>query len=374
MSVSLQWCRSSLGSLLRCAFFFFLNRPHHQFDTGHKAARILFDALEHGTQLHTTYVKLPMVTQQDQYLTAEEPMGAWFDKARQLEQLDGVVDVSPYPMQPWLDVAEAGWSVVVTTAGEPQLANRLARQMGEWAWNRREEFMVNERLAVADAVAEAMQTNLGDQIVLLSDTGDSVYGGAPGDSTVILRELMSQQARLAPSDPTKGLLMVPVVDSEVVAVAVQHWKPPSSSGGAISTLPAGAMLGGKVDSVFSSPLDVGGAEILSTWNGTPSDVADIRHAVLPQCALLGLGRLRIAVMAEPTGGVNHPALYESLGITISDATAIVLKTASNFQYFDRWSPRVLRVDTAGMTQSNLQAFDWVRAPRPIFPLDADAVF
>lgn len=307
-------------------------RPHHQFDTGHKAARILFDALERGTQLHTTYVKLPMVTQQDQFLTAEQPMGAWFEKARALEQLDGVVDVSPYPMQPWLDVDEAGWSVVVTTEGDPHLATRLAREMGEWAWDRREEFMVNERHAVADAVAEAMDTKQGEQIVLLSDTGDSVYGGAPGDSTVILRELLAQQASAPQSDASTGLLMLPVVDPQVVEVAFQRWAAPSSNG---TVLPAGVMLGGKVDSVFSSPVDVGGAKVLSVWDGTPSNVAEIRHAVLPQCALLGIGRVRIAVMSEPTGGVNHPTLYESLGITVSDATAIVLKTASNFQYLLR---------------------------------------
>ena len=227
---------------------------------------------------------------------------------------------------------------------------------------------------MANAVAEALQTNLGDQIVLLSDTGDSVYGGAPGDSTIILREILTQQAELPRSDTTKGLLMLPVVDPEVVGAAVQHWDATTADTEGTSTLPVGVMLGGKIDSVFSSPVDVGGAEILSIWDGTPSQVADIRHAVLPQCALLGLGRVRIAVMAEPTGGVNHPQLYQSLGMDITDATAIVLKTASNFQYFDEWSPRVLRTDTAGMTQSNLQAFDWVRAPRPIFPLDPDAAF
>ena len=300
-------------------------------------------------------------------------MGGWFAKARALEQREGVLDVSPYPMQPWLDVAEAGWSVVVTTDGDSNLASQLAREMGEWAWDRREEFMVNKRLAVADAVAEAMQTKQGEQIIILSDTGDSVYGGAPGDSTVILRELLAQQGSARASDATAGLLLLPVVDPEAVELAVQHWSA-ATDGAASTTLPAGVMLGGKVDSVFSSPVDVGGAKVLSIWGGTSSDVADIRHAVLPRCALLGLGRVRIAVMAEPTGGVNHPALYESLGITVSDSTVIVLKTASNFQYFDDWSPRVLRVDTPGMTQSNLQAFDWVRAPRPIFPLDAEAAF
>ena len=105
---------------------------HHQFDTGAKAARLLFHTLlgafgsggtarnggaQHSAvSLTTAFCKIPMVTQQDQYLTAEEPMGEWFRQARALEQGNPgrVLDVSLYPMQPWLDVHEAGWAVLIT--------------------------------------------------------------------------------------------------------------------------------------------------------------------------------------------------------------------------------------------------------------------
>jgi microcystin degradation protein MlrC len=80
-----------------------------------------------------------MVTQQDQYLTSQQPMGDWFAKARALEQHPEILDISPYPMQPWLDVAEAGWSVVVTTADNPKLAEETAHEVAGWAWERREQ-------------------------------------------------------------------------------------------------------------------------------------------------------------------------------------------------------------------------------------------
>src|SRR5690606_25040216 len=51
---------------------------------------------------------------------------------------------------------------------------------------------------------------------------------------------------------------------------------------------------------------------------------------------------------------------------------VVVKTASNFQYFGEWTSEVIRVDTPGHTQSRVTDFDWRRLPRPIFPLDADA--
>lgn len=161
--------------------------------------------------------------------------------------------------------------------------------------------------------------------------------------------------------------MLPVVDADVVGVAMRCWHDSEnedkreqtrhphhvlisrdisdvSGMGTVlrgklesvfteNTLPGSIKLGAKVDSVFSSPVDVSGAQVLAVWSGTPASVAAIRHAVLPECALLGIGRLRIVVMAEPTGGVNHPTLYESLGLNVSDATAVVLKTASNFRKY-----------------------------------------
>jgi microcystin degradation protein MlrC len=62
-------------------------------------------------------------------------------------------------------------------------------------------------------------------------------------------------------------------------------------------------------------------------------------------------------------------MYTHLGLDIQDAKMVVLKTASNFQYFASYRKHLIRVDAPGMTQSNLHAFSWNRIPRPIFPLD-----
>ena len=56
-------------------------------------------------------------------------------------------------------------------------------------------------------------------------------------------------------------------------------------------------------------------------------------------------------------------------LPIEDAKIVVLKTGSNFQYFEPWRKGLIRVDSPGATQSNLKDFTWRRLPRPIFPLD-----
>jgi len=48
----------------------------------------------------------------------------------------------------------------------------------------------------------------------------------------------------------------------------------------------------------------------------------------------------------------------------------VVKTASNWQFYNRWAKEMVRVDTPGATMSRLEDFAWKQLPRPIYPLDA----
>ena len=69
---------------------------------------------------------------------------------------------------------------------------------------------------------------------------------------------------------------------------------------------------------------------------------------------------------------NVPAVYQALGIELTDYKMAVLKTASNFQYFAPVASRIIRVDTRGPSQSDLFTLPWARIPRPIYPLEPAA--
>jgi microcystin degradation protein MlrC len=265
-----------------------------------------------------------------------------------METRDGVLDVSPYPMQPWLDVAEGGWSVIVHTDGDEGLAQTLANEMAKQAWSRRRQFWRSERIAPADAVRQAVEEDRG--LIILSDTGDSVYGGAPGDSTVILRELLKQNV--------PELAFVPIIDPQVLEAA--------ATAGVSAEITAD--LGGKVDNVFSQPVAIR-ARVAAVSNGVTVDLADRGVCDLRRTALLEVGQIRIVVLDHRSFAINHPVLYTHLGLDVNEAKLVVVKTASNFQFFQRWRNGLIRVDSPGMTQSDLTAFDWRRIPRPTYPLD-----
>ncbi|HEY3963330.1 MAG TPA: M81 family metallopeptidase [Planctomycetaceae bacterium] len=323
-------------------------QPHDPVATGRKTARVMFGMLRGEIQPTIAWRKIPMITPQDQFLTSQGPMKEWFDLAREMERLPGVIDVSPYPMQPWLDVAEGGWAVVAHTDNNQKLAESLADESAAKAWGLREQFWRSDRVAPAEAVRQAVAADRG--LIILSDTGDSVYGGSPGESTCILRELLAQQL------PCPAL--VPIVDSEVVDVAI------SSGLAARITVD----LGGKVDRVFNWPVRVTG-RVAAVSNGVMLELQDRGACDLGRCALLEVGQIRIVVLERRTFAINHPVLYTHMGLEIADARMVVVKTASNFQFFSRWRTGLIRVDSPGTTQSDLTAFEWKRVPRPIYPLD-----
>jgi len=147
-------------------------QPHDPPATGRKAARLMLRLLKGEISPSVAWCKIPLITPQDRFLTADGPMRTWFDQARALEQRPDVLDVSPYPMQPWLDVAEGGWAVIVHTNNQPQLALDLANHMAELAWSLREEMWSAQRVPVVESVLQAGRAARG--LIILSDTGDSV--------------------------------------------------------------------------------------------------------------------------------------------------------------------------------------------------------
>ncbi|MBT3346049.1 MAG: M81 family metallopeptidase [Gemmatimonadetes bacterium] len=324
-------------------------QPHDQFDTGVLAAQLMLGIMRDGAKPTTAWRKIPLITHQEQFLTRGGPMKQWFDLAREMETRPGVLSASTLPMQPWLDVPEGGWAVAVVTDGDQATAESLADELADEAWSLREAFCRQDSIAPDAAVRKAMQLERG--LVVLSDTGDSIWGGATGDSTTILAELIAQQVN--------RMALLSLVDPEGVEVAI------AAGVGATVTM----LVGGKQDATFGEPLEVtakvaaiGGGRLRVPLLGFES--FDLGRAVL-----LEIGAIHLVLNQERGIGGNHPAVYEHFGIDVSEAHMVVLKTASNWQYYNEWISEVVRVDTPGGTTSHLEDLPWKHLPRPIYPLD-----
>lgn len=323
-------------------------QPHDPYDTGRVAAELSFPIFRGKCKPAVGFTKIPMITQQDQFLTSGGPMKEWFDTARALEKQNEVLTISPFPMQPWLDVKEGGWAVLAYTDGDPGAAQKIANDLADQAWTNRDRFWVSSRLTAEDAVQQAMDDTEG--LVILSDTGDSVYGGAPGDSTCMLKALTSNKL--------PQIAFVPMLDPEAQSVAAD------AGIGAEITL----LVGGKIDNIFSSPVEVTG-KVAALSKGLEARIERRGFSDIGPTALIEIGNIKLVLQSKRSFAVNQPILYTHLGLEIADAKIVVVKTASNFQFFETWTKHIIRVDSPGTTQSDLTAFTWENLPRPIHPID-----
>ena len=236
----------------------------------------------------------------------------------------------------------------MVTDNDPALAEQLAAELADFAWALREDFCRLDSIPPEAALRQAVAATQG--LVVLSDTGDSTFGGATGDSTC-LEEMIRQRI----DQPA----LVPLVDPEAVKAA---------SGAGVGERLA-VTIGGKLDPTFGRPLEVT-ARVAGIGGGRfQVPILGFESFDTGRAVHLEIGSINVVVSEKRGVGGNHPAIYEQLGLNMKDAKMVVVKTASNWQFYQPWISEVIRVDTPGATMSHLEDFKWHHLPRPIYPLD-----
>ena len=324
-------------------------QPHDTYDTGRIGAQVMLRILYERARPVMAWRKIPLLSHQEQFLTAHGPMKTWFDRARAMEADRRVLQASNYPMQPWLDVAEGGWSTVVVTDNDQALAEQLADDLADLAWSLRADFQQKEAVPIDVAVRMADQAPRG--VVVLSDTGDTVFGGSSGDSNLILESIL----RLG----IQSRVLMPLIEPETVAALV------AAGEGAQLTL----AVGGHAAPKFFTPLMVTG-----TVGRIHKGMVPLRNYYQAEIdmgttVVFQVGPVTLLVSEYRGVAGNLPDVYEFMGIDPTHYQMAVLKTASNFQYFASITSQVIRVDTTGPGQSDVFSLPWSRIPRPVYPLD-----
>ena len=325
-------------------------QPHDTYDTGRVAGEILVRILRKQVRPVMAWRKIPLVTHQEQFLTSQGPMKTWFDQARGWEAADGrVLHVALCPMQPWLDVAEGGWTTVVNTDGDRDIAERLADESADLVWSMRAAFMKKDAVAVDEAVRRADQAARG--VVVLSDTGDTVFGGSAGDSNVILESILRLGIR--------STALIPLIEPETAR------RLHAAGEGAEVTI----AVGGHSAPKFFTPLTVTG-RVRRIASGTVKvPVFQQPEHDMGKVAFFEVGPATLMVSERAGAAGNVPEVYRWFGVEPADFKMAVLKTASNFQFFKPITSELIRVDTRGPGQSDVVGLPWQRLPRPIYPLE-----
>ncbi|HIT75488.1 MAG TPA: M81 family metallopeptidase, partial [Candidatus Avipropionibacterium avicola] len=173
--------------------FPFQTNPHVDArERGLECRTALLEIIGSGQRPGMALEQVPLVVTITKQDTDTQPMRGLLDAAEQLEQRDGVIDVSILEGFPYADVAFLGMSVLVTHRDGAAAADAVAKELALQLWQVREDLQ-GDGLAVPDAVRAAVASEAPP--VLLLDVGDNIGGGSPADATVLLAELISQRVQ-----------------------------------------------------------------------------------------------------------------------------------------------------------------------------------
>ena len=332
------------------AIFGYDTNPHvDMYERGVEAAQTLIAAMKGEVKPTVAHKKLPMVPPTINQRTTEGPMVKLLEMAFEKESQPGVLNVCLFPAFPYADVERVGSAVVVVTDDDPELAQRVADEVGEQMWSMREEFL-KPLTSIEDAVSIAMDASEGP--IVLADVADNPGGGAPGDGTEILRELLKRGAR--------NVGVACIKDPEAVQRAIDV--------GVKGTL--SMEIGGKTDGYHGEPLMVSGTV------RTITDGRFIRKAMavgvttdVGRTAVIDVDGIEI-ILTERSHAPNDPEVYRRNGIEPTDKKILVLKSRGHFRAaYEPFSKMVLEVDAPGLTTPSLEWFTYSNIPRPVWPFD-----
>ena len=323
--------------------------PHVDFHgTGERAARVLLRILDDHVQPVSAKVEIPALVRGDALRTETGVFGDIVRSAADIESTPPGLAAGMVIGNPFTDVPDLRCYSLVTTDGDPELAEREALRLATWFWEEREKFQA-ELTPLDEAIQQARET---EGTVVLFDPADATSSGAPGDSNAILCALVD--AAYA------GRALLTIVDAPAAEAAFA-----AGEGNTVQ-----ATVGGSLDPARFGPLPVeatvarlSNGRFINESHGTVWDAG--------RTAVLDIGTCTLVVTSRPVSLYDR-SLYLAHGQDPKHFDLVQVKTPhAQPHMFDDWCARRLVVDTPGATSANLHRLGHTRCRRPVFPLDND---
>jgi len=282
--------------------------------------------------------------------TTEGPMVKIFERAYKIERDPLVVNVNVAGGFPFMDTEEAGFSIVVITDNDRELAEKYAQQLSDFAWSVRREFL-KPLTPVPEAVKRAMEAKEGP--VILADVADNPGGGGSGDGTVVLKTLLDMGAR------NVGFALIK--DPEAVGKAIEV-----GVGGTVTM-----MIGGKTDKFHGPPVKITG-RVRTITDGTfihKGPMSTGSKGEIGRSVVLTVNGVEL-IVSELKMAPNDPEIFRRHGIEPTEKKILVVKSRGHFRAgYEPFAKEIIEVDAPGVASPNLKQFPYKHVRRPIFPLD-----
>jgi microcystin degradation protein MlrC len=338
----------SITALRHCdAAIGYRTYPHDDMAAcGAEAAGIV--RLARDERLVTVAGRLPLLTSPIGQATVDRPMAGLLQRAEARAARARVLRVSLLAGFPYSDVERAGFTVLAVAAESDAEAARdvVARTLDDVAAHAGE--FARDLPRTAEAVRRGLAAPR--RPVVLADVADNIGGGAPGDGTAILAELIAQRARDA---------VVLLVDAPAVAAA--H----AAGDGAQLDLCLGAF----ADDLHGTPLRVR-ACVQSTGDGryrTAGPYMTGQEFAMGRTAVLAVAGVRVLSMERATPPFHVEQLTAN-GIDPAGASIIAVKGAVAWRAPYRGVAQgAIEVDTPGCCPADPTRLTRRHPPLPVPP-------
>ena len=156
-----------------------------QEERGRQCADIMHRIFTQGLKPTLALHQLPLMWGMNQ-ITAHPPMRQAIDYLLEIESRPGIICGSIATCFPLADIPHMGASVYIAADDDPDLAQACADELAAWIWERRANWQTP-----MPSTREALQETAAYPLVL-ADRNDNTGGGAPGDSTGMLRTFIDR--------------------------------------------------------------------------------------------------------------------------------------------------------------------------------------
>lgn len=313
--------------------------PHtNLYETGQKTALLLHRHFEQIDNLHRVFVKIPMIFPHEK-LTIEDnlPVKTIMEKAENFEREAGIVNVSVFAVNPWLDIQELGGGVIITAHRDHlDKAIACATELASDFWNIREYFFDFTWYSPKEAIFEALRIDA--QPVILNEPADNAGSGATGDSTAILRALLE----LKPEVPA----LMTICDPEATRICRRK-----GVGKRIEL-----HLGAKFNTRFDTPVLVSGT-IRTIFDGRYQYKGSVQTGVTTSMGLTIVLEIDQGIFVQITEIPVYtidPEHYRCVGLFPERMKLVGIKSQGSYKAsYDAISKSVFYLDTPGLSRSDV---------------------
>jgi microcystin degradation protein MlrC len=282
--------------------------PHYDMHLqGERAARMLVRAIRGSFRPTAVTINVPIISPTGVQWTGASPWSDLIQRALTWEAREPDVYVNVFFGFPWADVPDAGMTIQVITNGDPAMAERVARDMSETAWRKREALLNSTRvLLIADGVTQAKAAVRSGQVpVVLADHSDR-----SGYATWLLREMIDQRV--------ERTLIATVASPDALKALADRGAEPGDA--------FDMEIGGRVDISAGDPVRISGT-VLAVGTGTSGRASGGGLS----WACIGFGDGNVLVISPFLTQILEPSELWAMGLKPGDFDIVAIKSRVHFR-------------------------------------------